>query len=58
MVEHHAFVIRPSIGKAVCKHCGLIKLNNPFSDWCVRNGCDAEDHPNYKTIRAQLTKKK
>jgi hypothetical protein len=40
----------------VCKGCGLLKLHNPLTDWCVRNGCNHEDHPGYKSAVASLGK--
>jgi hypothetical protein len=39
----------------VCKKCGLIYLKNDFTQWCIRMGCNNEDHPNYKAaMRGKL----
>lgn len=55
--EEHNFQKRfRSIPWLVCTKCGLVRLRNPFTDWCVRQGCNAEDHPQYEQIKKQLTR--
>lgn len=38
-------------GKQVCVGCGLIALNNKFTDWAIDKGCDNLYHPSYKSQR-------
>lgn len=38
-------------GKTYCTKCGLVYLNNEFSRWYARMGCNADEHPNYKLQR-------
>ena len=40
----------------VCTGCGLLRLRNPLTEWCVRNGCDHADHPQYRQTVAKLTR--
>ena len=53
--EPHTFVHRAG-GKMFCHVCGLIALNNAFSDWAVKMGCMHKDHPSYQSKRYQFTK--
>lgn len=46
------------IAHLVCLGCGLVRLRNPLTDWCVRHGCDYDDHPNYMRIVQQLGRPK
>lgn len=39
----------------VCTRCGLVKLRNPLTDWCVRHGCDHADRPDYRDTVRRLT---
>jgi len=56
-MEPHNFVkLYRSIPWLVCSKCGLVRLRNPFTDWCVRNGCDADERPDYKKMRDKLTR--
>ena len=32
-----------------CKYCGLIFLNNELTKWCIKMGCNHEDHMQYTT---------
>ena len=57
-MEGHSFVPLKHVGKQYCRKCGLIALNNDFSQWCVRMGCNAEDHPQYASTRHRFTKPK
>jgi hypothetical protein len=37
--------------KTHCQGCGLVRLNNSFTEWAIRMGCNNRDHPNYETVR-------
>lgn len=50
-VEPHKWVPFKGIGRKRCAKCGLLALNNKFSQWCVKMGCDHDLHPNYKHQR-------
>jgi hypothetical protein len=40
-------------GIPVCKKCGLLYLKNELTQWCVRQGCNYEEHPEYaKRVKA------
>lgn len=39
----------------VCKKCGLVYLKNQFTAWCIKMGCNNEDHSDY-TKQLNLTK--
>ena len=43
--DHHQFIISPILGKHYCVKCGLIRLNNAFTDWAVSKGCNYQDDP-------------
>ena len=47
----HAFrADRPAAklaGRAVCINCGLLRLRNLLTDWCVARGCDFAEHPGF-----------
>lgn len=53
-MEPHAFVQNSRIGKAVCRKCGLVALNNEFSAWSIRVGCLSEEHPSYESKRKSV----
>lgn len=52
---HHSFN-RQVCGKQVCSNCGLMALNNDFTKWCIDKGCNADLHPQYKSVRLRLTR--
>lgn len=54
-VNPHKFCKRKYVPWLVCQGCGLIALRNPFSEWCVKMGCDYEDHPDFKNKRANVS---
>lgn len=35
-------------GRAICINCGLLRLHNLLTDWCVAKGCNFDEHPGYK----------
>jgi hypothetical protein len=41
---------------SVCVKCGLVYLRNELTAWCVKKGCNASDHPQYKRMCQQLIK--
>jgi hypothetical protein len=53
--EAHEFK-RRAAGKLYCTYCGLFSLNNPFTEWSIRMGCNHRDHPQYESKRYELTK--
>lgn len=38
----------------VCKGCGLLALRNALTDWCIKRGCNYDEHPGYKGAVATL----
>ena len=53
-MEQHSFNKKlKNLSYLICSKCGLIKLNNPFTLWCVGQGCDYSEHPKYQTERAK-----
>lgn len=36
------------IGRPVCSLCGLVRLKNTLTEWCIAKGCDYEDAPGYR----------
>lgn len=50
----HEFKFRQG-GKLYCTHCGLMKLNNAFTDWAIRVGCMHKSHPSYDSKRFNFT---
>lgn len=55
-IEPHRFVKWRLTSYQICCKCGLIRLKNKFTAWCIRNGCDHEDHPSYEQMRKHFTK--
>ena len=43
------------VGKQYCSHCGLLALNNDFTRWSIKMGCNSGDHPNYKNERRKAS---
>lgn len=39
------------VGKKYCVKCGLIYLNNAFTQWAIKKGCNNEDHPEHANMR-------
>jgi hypothetical protein len=48
-VEPHSFRQVKRLQWPICANCGLVKLKNDFSDFCVKYGCNHSDHPGYKS---------
>lgn len=45
--ESHHWKRMKGIGYDRCIRCGLLALKNPFSQWCIKMGCDHTAHPRY-----------
>lgn len=45
----HAFGVRKKIPWMICKGCGLLNLRNDLTEWCVKVGCNASDHPEWSS---------
>jgi len=41
--------------KPVCARCGLMRLSNRITDWCVKKGCNHDEHPDYLNKLKELT---
>lgn len=53
--EPHRFRKLAGVPWPYCPGCGLLKLHNPLTDWCVRHGCNHEEHPGYRAAVRTLT---
>jgi len=53
---HGPWILLNGVGKSYCLGCGLVNLNNDFTRWCVRMGCNSDEHPQYIQKRKQATK--
>ena len=40
----------------ICKKCGLVYLNNRLTKWCIKMGCNNEDHKDYNKMLIKLSK--
>lgn len=46
--EPHVFVsITKRLTIPMCRKCGLVRLRNALSDWCVKHGCNYDEHPGF-----------
>ena len=52
----HTFTQPKRLPWSVCTGCGLIRLRNALTDWCVRQGCNHADHPGYAAAVATMTR--
>lgn len=51
--EPHKFKKLRRIPWEFCTGCGLLRLHNALTDWCVRQGCNHDEHPGYPSaVRA------
>lgn len=57
LVSHRWSPLR-GVGKQYCTSCGLVRLNNAISDWCVGRGCEYDLHSQYTSKVKQLTRSK
>ena len=51
----HAWYDPKRISYPVCKNCSLIYMNNPFSQWAIRMGCNYKEHLNYNSSLKKFT---
>ncbi len=51
MEQHNFNWTLAGISKPICSKCGLVRLNNPFTLWCVQHGCDYETARGYNEQR-------
>lgn len=49
--EAHSPKKRKHVAWSVCSKCGLIYLNNDFTRFSIKNGCNSNDHPGYAKAR-------
>lgn len=56
MIQHH--FNKKIKGIVYCGNCGLVYLNNDFTRWCVKRGCDYDEHPEYHKVRIRFTGRK
>lgn len=52
----HTFKSHKGFPWPVCSGCGLVRLKNALTEWCVRNGCNHTDHPGYRAAVVALSK--
>ncbi len=52
--ESHAPKKRKNISWPVCSGCGLIYLNNDFTAWAIKKGCNNQDHDDYEKERLKV----
>lgn len=55
-MQGHHFIPLARVGKNYCTGCGLVRLRNKISDWCVDKGCNYSDHTAYPAALKRLTK--
>lgn len=55
-MQEHSFTAK-SAHWSTCSRCGLVRLKNPLTEWCVKKGCYYDEHPSFKTVVRQYTKK-
>jgi hypothetical protein len=56
--EPHEFKTIRGFPWPVCTGCGLVKLRNAITEWCVRHGCAHAERPEYKATLARLTERR
>ena len=50
-IPHGPWKAMKGIGKQQCEKCGLVNLNNAFTEWSIKKGCDSYLHVSYKQMR-------
>ena len=50
-LEPHAMTYSKIIRRDVCSKCGLVHLNNRFTQWSVKMGCESDKHVQYEDMR-------
>lgn len=56
MEPHGPWIPLKGTGKHYCLGCGLIDLNNDFTSWAIKKGCNNKEHPQYSSMRKKYTK--
>lgn len=51
-IEPHHVISCRTFPQGVCVKCGLVCLNNDFTRWALRVGCNNREHPSYERYRA------
>jgi hypothetical protein len=46
--EPHVMKYVKCLRREVCVKCGLLNLNNSFTQWSIKMGCESKEHPDYK----------
>jgi hypothetical protein len=49
--EPHRFVKLGRLPYVGCIKCGLVRLNNRFTEWAMKNGCNNDEHPQYEQMK-------
>lgn len=49
--DPHRFVKLGRLPFVVCIKCGLVRLNNRFTQWAIKNGCNNDEHPQYQQMK-------
>ena len=57
LYQHHHWIKYKTIPWVVCQNCGLIAINNPFTQWCIKHGCNHIKHKDYQRKRMEFTQK-
>ena len=47
-IVHGPWIPLKGVGKFTCRKCGLVNLNNTFTQWAIKYGCNNEDHPDHE----------
>lgn len=50
----HQFVTRKRMPWPVCKSCGLVALRNPRTAWCIKHGCNYDNHASFPVAMARF----
>jgi hypothetical protein len=53
-METHSFTKKIK-GIYYCAKCGLVYLNNDFTRWCIKRGCEYDVHADYAKARIRYT---
>jgi len=53
--EKHSPIMLRGTPWVYCKYCGLVYLNNRFTKWCIKKGCNNSYHPEYRKTMNRLT---
>ena len=51
----HSPAKRKNMPWHVCRNCGLVYLNNAFTAWAIKVGCNNNEHPDIDAMRHKFT---